>query len=143
MVVLPPMTSATSRMAVALRPGACRRMRAPNRRSCGELLERETAPDAARRVGDQRNVAELAHRREPRVLGRLAALDAVADRHLEVSGDLFVDLTAASARTEAVQPAHGYASLSRGFESAAIASTNCVHRDCSLASCFRPAAVSR
>src|SRR5262249_7477222 len=71
-----------------------------------ELLEDRGRPDASGAVGDEPDVAELAHGRAAGRLRILAALDAIAHRHLEVRRNLGADLAVAPAGEESREPAH-------------------------------------
>jgi len=103
-------------------------------------LEPHAAPHLARDLLDRGDVADLAPRGGFRLRARLAAVHAIADRHLEVRPDLFAELVVPIAPPEPGRHASLRFPPSR---IPPIASTSWAHFDRSDTSCRRPAAVSR
>ena len=100
-----------------------------------ELLERGPGPHRTRGLSGQRRAAKLGDRAAPRLGRRLAAIDAIAGRHLEMRLDLLVDFSVASApprhHGSPMETVKSQSFRARGCMSACTASTSCFQRDCS------------
>ena len=103
-------------------------------------LEPQASPHLARDLLDRGDVADLAPRGGLGLRARLAAVHAIADRHLEVRADFLAELVVSVAPPEPGRHASLRFPLLR---IPPIASTSWAHFDRSDASWRRPAAVSR
>ena len=103
-------------------------------------LEPHASPHLARDLLDRGDVADLAPRGGLGLRARLAAVQAIADRHLEVRADFLAELVVSVAPPEPGRHASLRFPLLR---IPPIASTSWAHFDRSDASWRRPAAVSR
>src|SRR5581483_10989733 len=63
-----------------------------------EAVERGPPPHLARGLLNERFVAEFGARGEARILRRLAALDAIARRHVQVRANLLIEVLLAAAK---------------------------------------------
>ena len=122
-------------MATRVNPGLRRRSRGAVAEILRQPLEPHPAPHLARDLLDRRDVAELAPRGGLRLRARLAAVHAIADRHVEVRRGF----PRRARRRDRAASAGRHASLRfPPLRIPPIASTSCAHRDRSDASWRRP-----
>jgi hypothetical protein len=147
MALVAPMPSASEVMVKNANARLRRSRRSPKVRSRA-IAEEACARHVPRDLLDQRHVAEIAPRGGAGVVDRLAAVGPQLRFARQVEGDLVVEvaLVARGAPQPLTEPPQRHALLlsnARPFITRAMTSTIWFQRDCSAASCFRPAAVRR